>query len=236
MKKIFYLLLLPALMLLVNCTNESEEYTSLDEQVQKRICLVTEMAKDYGLDNFKIDEKRVRANMHMSIEDIEKEMQALSMLKGTYYIESEGNGNYRIGRKVVSPRKRLSRVEPLPNEIVKANITRNEYQGDSVTINYSFHIEFGTLYGNVQITNANFTAVVKTKNNTTGNYDEQTFTGTPNITPGQPMGYYPRYSIGIEVEIQTSSGGFSYNFTTVIDLENGEGGANQNSINYGVIQ
>ena len=89
MKKIFYLLLLPALMLLVNCTTESEEYTSLDEQVQKRICLVTEMAKDYGLDNFKIDEKRVRANMHMSIEDIEKEMQALSMLKGTYYIPSQ---------------------------------------------------------------------------------------------------------------------------------------------------
>ena len=93
MKKLFYFLLLPVFMALVNCTNESEEYSSLDEQVQKRISLVTEMAKDYGLDNFKVDVEKVRANMHMPIEDIEREMRALSMLKGTYYIESEGNGN-----------------------------------------------------------------------------------------------------------------------------------------------
>lgn len=236
MRKFIYLLLMVALVGLANCTTETEEYTSLDKQLQDRKNLIIEMAKDYGLENFNVDENKIRANLHMSVEEIEKEMRALSMLKGTYNLIPDGNGSYRIGEKVTSPRKRVSGVEPEPNEIVKADIAYHDNQSDSVRINWSFHIEFGTIYGNVQISNPTFTAVVKIKNDITGNYDEHTFTGIPHITIGQPCGYYPLYSIDVTVQFNTSSGEFSYDFTTNINFKNGDGDANLNSINYAVIQ
>jgi hypothetical protein len=236
MKKSIYLLLIVALMGLANCTTETEEYSSVDKQLQDRKNLIIEMAKDYGLENFKVDENKIRANLHMPIEDIEKEMRALSMLKGTYCLVSDGNGNFSIGDKITSPRRRASGVEPEPNEIVKANITYHNQLGDSVRINWSFRVEFGTIYGNVQCFNPTFTAVVITKNDITGNYDVQTFTGVPTITLGQPNGYYPFYSIDVTVNFTSESGEFCYDISTVVDFENGKGGANLNSINYAVIQ
>lgn len=235
MKKNFYYLLLPALMALVNCTAEQDDYQSMDEQVQQRVHLIEEMSKDYGLDNFKVDAGKVRASMHLSIDDIEKEMRALSMLKGTYHIIPDGNGNYHIGEKVVNSRKTRSGFRPDATDDVNADISNTHHQGDTITIDYSFHLYFDTAVEHPVVSNTSFHAVVKVKNEK-GGYDEQTFDGEPNINVDRLVGHYPRYTVCFTVRI-SSSVGYSFNAITAIeDIDAEESGTNTNTFSYGVIQ
>lgn len=233
MKKTSYLLLSFALICMVNCTNRTEDYDTLAEQVKERKMLINEMAKDYGLDNFKLDDDRVRANLNMPIEAIEGEMLALSKLKGSYYMMSDGKGNYHIGQKVRTFRKRGARVEPCANDLVKADVSENYEQGDSISIKYSFHVEFDFISKHLDVVDGPFSATIKTTNAQTNQTDTHTFSGTTKVIPGQPNGFYPRYSLIVQVILKTDTGDFNYSFDTVVSFEDS---GTQNTINYGVIQ
>lgn len=82
----------------------SDEYGNEEEATEAQVAAlktrVLEIAAEYGLDNYVVDDAMLRKNISMSDAQIEKEMQMLASISGTYQLRKNGENTLRIGRKL----------------------------------------------------------------------------------------------------------------------------------------
>lgn len=119
----------------------SDEYGNEEETTEAQVAAlktrVLEIAAEYGLDNYVVDDNLLRKNIGINDAQIEKELQMLASLSGTYSIKTD-KGRIHLVKYRKGVHTRASDY-PLTNE---GNFSTHTNMGDSLTIDGSFDYDY----------------------------------------------------------------------------------------------
>ena len=211
-----------------SCTSDYEERSDVsDSMLQERKSQIMEMASDYGLDGYVIDANKLRKNFLMSNKEVENEMKALAMLKGTYSLVSDDGTSFRIGSKNLRRSKRRRSIDNWPDDpLLTGDVGENYTQGDTVSIDYSFTIEFHRMSGMHEIKNSNFFAIIKLRNEQTNDYSTYTVQGSPSVSVTNILGAFPNFTAIGNVTVPTMLGSFAFGIQASFKAKENDDSAN----------
>lgn len=119
----------------------NEDY-SVDSQVAALKTRVLNIAYEYGIENYQVDESLLRKHLDITDEEIEREMQILAFIPGTYVVGEKEKGHFYIKNKLYKGcRTRVFDDDDFPTEFNGEFSGKDDFGNISVEGDFEYHYD-----------------------------------------------------------------------------------------------
>lgn len=151
-------------LLFSSCSSEfGDSISSVEDKIEQRRLFVTQLANDYGLDNFVPSYDLIRKNIKMSDAEVEKEIQLFASLKGVYELTKNETNKLSVGRKFQKKHQRRYVNDEWPENLpssVSGTLSFSGNGADGISYRGSFKITYDQ-FGSTVVSDAEGTITKK---------------------------------------------------------------------------